>query len=433
MSSKGVRRSGPTVDTRPVSSTGEAPLRIGQWGAARLAAAISRRQLLRSTARFGLATAGLPLVGSCRPPTAMSWSAAPSTTPSHDAVQVEQLGQPFEKPAYARNVWDIQRFGTRLYFGHGNSSNNNPSPNAGPIDVISYDAVGAAFQTEFTVDDEQINTFRVLNARLYIPGHDAREGWELGNFYRLEQPGWKKYRTIPNAVHVFDIYAFDGKLFAALSPQPGSTNICLSDDDGLSWRDITYSARMPNIRIFSLFELNGALYGSTGNFLLRYDGGDVFTPLSSTKDFNLFPDAPDDGLGRRVERPVNFLDQLIYIGAIPSNDMQWDPIGLYAAQDPADVRVLSIPGGGLMRDLVVDSVGRLCVLSDRRLADGQHLIRVHASTDLQRWTELLRFQADTFARSFEELGNDFYFGLGCDTHSLRASTGTILRVKGFSS
>jgi hypothetical protein len=49
---------------------------------------------------------------------------------------VENLGNPFTaKPTYARNVWDMQVFNGRLYFGHGNASNLNPSPNAGPINV----------------------------------------------------------------------------------------------------------------------------------------------------------------------------------------------------------------------------------------------------------------------------------------------------------
>ena len=41
---------------------------------------------------------------------------------------------------------------------------------------------------------------------------------------------------------------------------------------------------------------------------------------------------------------------------------------------------------------------------------------------------MLRFDADTFARSFELLGADFCFGLGCDPELLKDSTGTILRL-----
>lgn len=47
------------------------------------------------------------------------------------------LGSPFKKAAYARNVWDMQLFGGKIYLGHGNSSNNAPSPNAGPVQSIT--------------------------------------------------------------------------------------------------------------------------------------------------------------------------------------------------------------------------------------------------------------------------------------------------------
>ncbi|MFD1907584.1 hypothetical protein ACFTAO_16605 [Paenibacillus rhizoplanae] len=38
--------------------------------------------------------------------------------------------------------------------------------------------------TNVYVMDEQIDTFKVLNGELYIPGHDSRvPGWAYGNFF----------------------------------------------------------------------------------------------------------------------------------------------------------------------------------------------------------------------------------------------------------
>jgi hypothetical protein len=45
---------------------------------------------------------------------------------------------------------------------------------------------------------------------------------------------------------------------------------------------------------------------------------------------------------------------------------------------------------------------------------------------------VLRFQEPTFARSFEILNGDFYFGLGCDISPLPAETGSILRIRNVS-
>ncbi|WP_340021396.1 hypothetical protein MHI24_20575 [Paenibacillus sp. FSL K6-1096] len=57
---------------------------------------------------------------------AQAAAAAPDVSSS-----ITVLGSPFQKAAYARNVWDMQLFGGKIYLGHGNSSNYAPSPNAG--------------------------------------------------------------------------------------------------------------------------------------------------------------------------------------------------------------------------------------------------------------------------------------------------------------
>lgn len=61
--------------------------------------------------------------------------AAPAAVDVSSSIAV--LGSPFKKAAYARNVWDMQLFGGKIYLGHGNSSNNAPSPNAGPVQSIT--------------------------------------------------------------------------------------------------------------------------------------------------------------------------------------------------------------------------------------------------------------------------------------------------------
>ncbi|WP_269057027.1 hypothetical protein, partial [Paenibacillus tundrae] len=53
---------------------------------------------------------------------------------------------------------------------------------------------------------------------------------------------------------------------------------------------------------------------------------------------------------------------------------------------------------------------------------------VYQSTDLNTWNEILRFNQDTYAKSFEEHEGDFYFGLGTDPDVLSTSSGKLLRV-----
>ena len=97
---------------------------------------------------------------------------------------------------------------------------------------------------------------------------------------------------------------------------------------------------------------------------------------------------------------------------------------------------MALPEGARPWDLIVRD-GIAYVLLEAPGGDGR-LVQVLASTDLIEWTEVLQFTAPTFARSFERLGDDFYFGLGCDVGNPEAwlqaelipETGTLLRVQG---
>ena len=66
----------------------------------------------------------------------------------------------------------MQLWGDKIYLGYGNSSNKGPAPNAGPVRVIAYHPQTGCFETEFTVDEEQIDRYRVIEGQLFIPGHD---------------------------------------------------------------------------------------------------------------------------------------------------------------------------------------------------------------------------------------------------------------------
>jgi hypothetical protein len=56
-------------------------------------------------------------------------------------------------------------------------------------------------------------------------------------------------------------------------------------------------------------------------------------------------------------------------------------------------------------------------------------VEVDATADAVHWRELFRFAAPTFARSFEESGGDFFFGLGCTYGAPSPAAGQIIRVR----
>ncbi len=391
--------------------------------------------------------------------------------------KVEHLGSPYKarypdgEQVYARNVWDLQAFEGRLYVGAGNSSNVGPAVNAGPVPIISFDPGTGQFREEFTVDDEQIDVYCVLDGRLCVPGHDPKESWDLGNFYRLEPgSGWVKHRNLPGFVHAYSMLRRDGMLFAGGSGQHealdraggkwiGST-VAISDDDGLTWRKVC----LGGYRVHALFELGGRVYASDAVAnrewqrqwqaytaeeglpqlvhanIYEFDGDRTFRPRTDLGAEAIFPGMVlQDDQPARMAKPAAFGDRALYIGGLCHNDHQLLPFGLFAASSlqsgAADVRRVELMEGARPWDLLVRE-GKAYVLLDSA-ADQAHIVRVMASADLERWEEVLRFRASTFARSFEMLDGAFYFGLGCEVRSpddwqpgeLHPDTGEILRVR----
>lgn len=126
-------------------------------------------------------------------------------------LELESIGFPtMEKERAAWPIRDLMFFKEKLYIGHGDAV-----VNTGPTDIIYYDLDKKEFVTEFTVDDEAIYYYQVVNNTLMIPGIDATEDWSFGNFYILTDNGWIKQRTIPNGLHVNDLEWFDEQLFAS--------------------------------------------------------------------------------------------------------------------------------------------------------------------------------------------------------------------------
>jgi hypothetical protein len=86
-----------------------------------------------------------------------------------------------------------------------------------------------------------------------------------------------------------------------------------------------------------------------------------------------------------------------------------------------------LPGGALPRDLLVHD-DALHVLASTQPSPRTTRVHVFATRDLESFAELCSFEAETFARSFEMLEGDLYFGMGCDPELLQAQTGQILRL-----
>jgi hypothetical protein len=383
-------------------------------------------------------------------------------------VVPERLGNPFAEQwpndLYPRNVWDMQVFGGFLYIGAGNSSNLGPSPNAGPVPVIRYD--GQRFERVFTVREEQIDTFRVLDGRLYVPGHDGRQGWDFGNLYTFDGRSWRGLRTIPNGVHLYDLYEYGGRLIVAGAAHNQGFDVWVShhDEEG-PWRVAGFEPNSqltreinPSIefwrhgdgRIYSLFELGGRLYGSGRELLgypphqhegfvfatvFRLDDADRFTPVAAvtgrltaaglvtaaTDGADLFPGASrllhNEFALLQVRRAVTIDGQTFYVGALPHNDHHWRPVAVFAASTLDNARMLATPSGVQVYDLLARQ-GDLYALGNVRTGPHSYEVQLlKLQADGAGFDALVGFEAPTFARSFEFYRGYWYFGLGSEVSS----------------
>lgn len=322
---------------------------------------------------------------------------------------------------YARNPWDLAVWKGRLYLGQGNSSNAGPAPNAGPADIISYDPASGAFATELRTSEEQVERFVPLDGQLFVPGHDPVGVTASGNNYSLGDAGWVVRRVHPGAIHVYDLHRYNDTWYAAIGADDLAT-VQKANRPGGPWRDVVAPPLAE--RGYNLFTLRANLYLSSKRGIYRRADlllGETFVAASTRLLLGAGSASP-----AIIVRERNVGTSLVYIVARNVNDHQWEPIQLNVADSEDTVRRAALPVGELPWD-IIERPNATYVLTSRAVGT-QHQNTVWRSTDLKVWTPLLTFQAATFARSFELLNNDFYFGLGCNTAPRPQATGDILRI-----
>ncbi len=371
---------------------------------------------------------------------------------------VEILGNPYEatypggQNIYARNIWDLCAFNGEVWVGAGNSSNTGPARNAGPVPVLAFTPSNGHFRIVATVDEEQIDVFRVLNKTVYVPGHDPRENWAFGNYYCFEGEGrWRKFRNIPSGVHNYDMTAAAGTLFAGLGTPEGAA-VAVSTDSGASWTNMPIA----NSRVYAFVTVDQEVYATgaidttagrgrkgtegTRAGIFHYEGASGFRPRTDLGPRQLFPGVTvSPKSAARIARSVSSADHAAYLGAYCHNDHQFMPFGAFVVESLREghvsIRPVPLPRDSRAWDLLVDG-HTLYVLTDSPDPEGT-TIRVTASPNGFDWVELMHFRSRTFARSFALLNGDFYFGLGCEVADpakwtmleLPPETGRILRVQ----
>ena len=147
-----------------------------------------------------------------------------------------------------RTPWDLVLFDGRLYVGLGNSSNQGPSANAGPVPLFAYALKQRRWQQEATLPEEQISRFLINGDQLWIAGEDPRGSWRWGNLYRSTRGDrlWWQQRRLPRFIHAHDLAVHQGRLVVAGNVPDAVTTgpkaerhgsaLAVAADVGQSWR-----------------------------------------------------------------------------------------------------------------------------------------------------------------------------------------------------
>ena len=370
--------------------------------------------------------------------------------------KVTTIGNPFsDKPAYARNVWDMQVFDGKIYFGYGDWSNN-----AGPVSIYSLDPATDTFSNEYNnIPEESIDAFKVIGNKLYIPGPDPREAggtgesWDYGNLYVLDSgsTSWKKYRTIPGALHVLDLEFYNEKLYAGIGvaysdPKALQNQLLSFSDGGMTWasESIRNPLSSPSrdympffYRIYSLFQLGGDLYGAEHICLTdsnNYQNHDSYFIQVSSNSSEMVKYSRDFVPGAPIyteyvmRRQLNFKDKLLFIlfEKDGDSDSYIQPFAMYAASSISSGTKIGFPETAALPIDILTRDDEVYVLTHIQNSDTNFTNIVYKTNDLKNWTEVFRFKYPTFARSFEEVNGDFYLGMGAKKAASPSSGNVII-------
>ena len=332
------------------------------------------------------------------------------------AADVTLVGNPFHPDkwgdstiTYSRNVWDMIWHEGKLWFGHGDYGSNT-----GPIDIISYDPREDRFAVEFTAPDETISRFRVIDGKLHSPGTDPKGPWDLGNVYRQTTDGsWETVRTVPDAVHMFDVVEHDGALWVS-GPYR-------STDAGQTWTKIDVGREY----VLNFLTIKGELFGVG-------DAEHVYRLTESGAErvrTDIIPDGFPSGRSD-IMQMANFGEADIYVVA---HGMSWRSValGAFHADRITGAERVRLPNADDVAHDVTVCDGTAYLLANRRASgEGPVTVVIYGSSDLEQWTEVARFTAPTLARSFEYVPPEsaFYVGLGTVHGDVEPHSGDILRV-----
>lgn len=350
-----------------------------------------------------------------------------------DAASVVEMGNtaPYAVGNTANYVWDVKIFDGKIYRGAGDYDKNS-----GDTPFITFDLEESRWETAGTATDEAIHRFVEIDGKLYTPGIDSRDsgGWDLGNYYVLENGKWQKTRNVPNGIHCFDMIGFDGKLYLGVGTETVEDTVAVSSDAGKTWSYLPLhnhdgakfdASSYEWSRTYAFAEFKDTFYallqfkknGATAYDMLvfRYDDGKMVYEAEST-------------INARVSRnywqsAFAWKDKCFITGN-----------GLYAVTDfakPDTHKKIELPKGEMVSDAILynnEMYVLSCLFNEDKTC--KTVIYKSATGEEGSFTEVASFDYGARPYSFDFDGTYFYVGTGgVLSAEYSDKAGMLLRVK----
>ncbi|MCE2439686.1 MAG: hypothetical protein J4F39_09695 [Candidatus Latescibacteria bacterium] len=321
--------------------------------------------------------------------------------------------------SFARSVWDLHNFAGRIYVGGGDWINNQ-----GPVSVWSSVVENSGskykFQKEITVDDESVDRFRTCAGRLVVPGIDATESWSFGNIYIRENGKWRKQRTIPNAVHVFDAAFFADKLYVTADTELGAA-LFESSDWGKTWRRFSHDNidEFSDGRYIEMAALEQGLIVTPGQEYLYLFNNHILERL-------VIPQFPGLKKDRRIPHRVTpFLNGILYTYLRWKEEPASKPLYYLS-----DLKKGAVVVQQFLHDWVQDILVRddVCYVLACHKEETVYHGYVYRSRDLQEWSKVAQFDVGALPYSLELMDGVFHVGLAALSGQANSESGNICRL-----
>lgn len=329
----------------------------------------------------------------------------------------------YEAASKSTIPWDMIIFDGGLYVGNGDYD-----VNSGPVCVMRYSIENGVWENTGELPDEQISRFCIMGSTLVIPGADPQDPWDFGNYYVYQDGVWSVARSIPNAIHNFDMIEYKQKVFAGIGVVGGLYPLSCSLDGGVTFAQVEMykngekldTLGKSYIRVYDFAVVGEELYA----FFRCSDGeAKIFELYKYNDETAVFEYVSD--LTEKIEiKRISY--DLLRSKVLMENKLYFSTGELYSTSDMDSFEKITLKDDHIVCDLY-EYEGELYALSGCSCDGGGYTVSVWQLYG-EEFVERFNFKYDAPPMSFACLENTFYIGFG-NYVADNAANGTFVSVE----